>query len=78
MKSISLKLPDHLEAQLAKASQDGNTSRSEIVRAALEAYFTKSGEGRPNCLDLAGDLVGSLEGPRDLSANPKHLKGYGS
>ncbi len=29
-------------------------------------------------IDRAGDLVGSLEGPGDLSWNPKHMKGFGN
>lgn len=28
-------------------------------------------------LDLAGDLVGCVDGPPDLATNPKHLDGYG-
>jgi hypothetical protein len=28
-------------------------------------------------LDLAGDVVGSVAGPRDLGSNPKHLRGFG-
>ena len=37
-----------------------------------------AGEGR-SALDLAGALVGCLEGgPGDLATNPEHLKGYGS
>ena len=28
-------------------------------------------------VDLAGELVGSLEGPGDLSTSPRHMAGYG-
>jgi hypothetical protein len=27
--------------------------------------------------DLAGDLVGSLRGPGDLSTSPAHMRGFG-
>ena len=27
--------------------------------------------------ELAGDLIGSVEGPEDLSTNKKHMRGYG-
>jgi hypothetical protein len=27
--------------------------------------------------DLAGDLIGSLEGPGDLSTSPRHMRGFG-
>jgi hypothetical protein len=29
------------------------------------------------CLELARDLAGCLEGPEDLSVNPKYLEGLG-
>lgn len=28
-------------------------------------------------LDLAGELVGSVDGPTDLATNPKHFAAYG-
>jgi hypothetical protein len=76
-KTISLKLPAELETQLARLSRQRSVSRSEIVRAALEAYLAKGNITPRSCLDLAGDLAGSLEGPTDLASNPKHLKDYG-
>jgi len=27
--------------------------------------------------DLAGDLIGKFEGPRDLSTSPRHMRGFG-
>ena len=27
--------------------------------------------------DLAGDLIGSVEGPSDLSTSPRHMRGFG-
>ncbi len=77
MKTISLKLPAELETQLARLSRQRSVTRSEIVRAALEAYLAKGDTTRRSCLDLAGDLAGSLDGPADLASNPRHLKGYG-
>lgn len=78
MKTISLKLPDGLDQQLAVYARTQRTTKSELVRAAIEAYLNKDGSRRSgSCLDLAGDLIGSVEGPSDLSVNPKHLKGFG-
>jgi hypothetical protein len=76
-KTISLKLPAELESQLARLSRQRSVTRSEIVRAALEAYLATGTAAPRSCLDLAGDLPGSLEGPADLASNPRHLKGYG-
>jgi hypothetical protein len=44
------------------------------LREALEAFARGS---HPSVAEVAGDLVGSLKGPRDLSSNSKHLAGYG-
>jgi hypothetical protein len=48
------------------------------VRAALEEYFAKGGNGSGiSCADLAADLVGCVNGPADLASNPSHMRGYG-
>lgn len=79
MKTISLKLPAGLRAKLERAAKSRKQSRSEVVRAALEQYLN----GRPSvtrprsALDLAGDLVGCVEGPGDLSTHPKYMDGFG-
>jgi len=78
MKTISLKLPDSLDARVAGTARRRGVSKSALVREALEAYLTNGRTGtRKSVLDLVGDLRGCVEGPRDLSTNPKHLKGYG-
>jgi Ribbon-helix-helix protein, copG family len=78
MKTISLKLPDALHAKLAQLSRHRSTGKSEVVRAALEAYFAAKQNGAElSCADLAGDLIGAVAGPKDLATDPKHLAGYG-
>jgi hypothetical protein len=78
MKTVSLKLPDDLHAKLAELSRKRSAAKSEVIRAALEAYFAAARNGaEPSCADLAGDLIGAVAGPKDLATNPKHLRGYG-
>ncbi len=78
MKTISLKLPPELEARLAQWSQARGVGRSEVVRAALEAYFAGQADGAgPSCADLAAGLIGCVAGPADLASTPRHLAGYG-
>jgi hypothetical protein len=78
MKSISLKLPDDLNAKLEQISNERGAAKSDIVRDALEAYFAGQKNGaRISCLDLARDLAGSIDGPADLATNPKYMRGYG-
>jgi hypothetical protein len=48
------------------------------VRDALEQMFNGTRRSKPiSALELAGDLVGSCEGPGDLSTNPKYMEGFG-
>ena len=78
MKSLSLKLPDALDAKLAAVARKRRASKSVIVREALEAYIAHGGKVIPgSALDLAKDLAGCLEGPGDLSYNKRHMRGFG-
>jgi hypothetical protein len=77
MKTISVRLPTRLHARLVQVSRKRKVDKSAVVRAALEAYFAQSRAGDVSCLDLAGDLVGSLGAPTDLSTNARYLKRYG-
>ena len=78
MKTISVKVPEDLDLKLTAVAAKRCESKSALIRAALD-HLVKSSEAiTPNsCLDLARDLIGSVEGPSDLSYNKKHLKGYG-
>jgi hypothetical protein len=78
MKSVSLKLSDELNTKLEQVSKQRGARKSDVIREALESYFSdgKNGAG-VSCLDLAGDLVGCLDGPADLATNPKHMRGFG-
>jgi predicted transcriptional regulator len=78
MKTLSLKLPESLDARLTAAARRRGQSRSAVVREALEAMLGSDKAGRSeSCLDLAADLAGCVAGPGDLSVNPEHLRGYG-
>ena len=78
MRTVTLKLPASLATRLNSIVRRRSTTRSAVVREALEAHLGSQSGGGDSCLELAGDLVGSLKGlPRDLSSSPRHLKGYG-
>ena len=75
MKTISVRLPDGLAAQLEAESRARKMSKSDIVRDRLAAPPMQTDP----LADIA-DVIGSVEGlPADLSSNIKHyLKaGYG-
>jgi len=78
MKMISLKIPEKLEARLKALAGKHGKAKSEIVRAALEAYIKSEGEiDDASFLAIASDLSGVVSGPEDLSSNPEQLDGYG-
>ena len=78
MKTISVKVPEDLDLKLNAVAAKRRETKSAIIRAALDHLVNSSEASTPNsCLDLAKDLIGSIEGPSDLSYNSKHLKGYG-
>jgi hypothetical protein len=54
-------------------------TRSALIREAIEllAKAHRTGLAEGSFLELAGPLCGVVEGPRDLSTNPRHLRGYG-
>jgi hypothetical protein len=70
-----------LHARLDRAAKRNKQSKSSVVRDALEQFLNggpPSPRKRPvSALDLAGDLVGCVEGPGDLSTNPKYMEGFG-
>ncbi len=78
MSTVSLKLPDALHRRLAATATRSRRSKSAIIREALERYLDEV-EPAPagSVYDLLRDLIGSVEGPKDLSTNPRHLKGLG-
>jgi hypothetical protein len=79
MLPISLKLPDHLLAQLESEAKARRVTKSSLIRESLEkALGTQSRAGTPSCYVLARDLAGSLKGlPADLVENPKYMEGFG-
>ena len=78
MKTLTVKVPEDLDLKLAAAAAKRGESKSDLIRTALESIVNANAAIIPNsCLDLAKDIVGSVEGPSDLSHNKKHLKGYG-
>lgn len=78
MEILTLKIPKALKSKLSSHARQKGTSQSEIVRKALTEFFSKD-DIRLNgsFVDYAQDLVGSVEGPQDLSSNKKYLDDYG-
>jgi Arc/MetJ-type ribon-helix-helix transcriptional regulator len=78
MRTISLKLPDALLRQLERAAKEEGHSKSDVIRSALQQYLNGARpRTRGSFLEAAGDLIGCVEGPGDLSHNPEHMEGFG-
>ncbi len=78
MKTLTIKVPEELDMKLVAAAEKRGENKSTLVRAAIESMLSQAEEISPNsCLDLARDLLGSIDGPPDLSHNNTHLEKYG-
>ena len=78
MKTISVKVSEDLDLKLTAVAAKRRETKSALIRAALDHIVKSSEAVTPNsCLDLAKDLIGSVEGPSDLSHNNKHYAWIG-
>lgn len=80
MRTLTVRLPERLVAEIDAESRGRRLSRSDVVRERLRVSGASS-RRRPASLAAIADLVGSVDGlPADLSARKKrHLRasGYG-
>jgi len=74
MRNVSFKLPEQLDETLTKMARARKATRSSIVREAIEALAKGK---RRSVTAVVDEVVSPLEGPSDLSLNPKHMSGYG-
>ena len=79
MKTITVRLPDSIVAEIDAESRERGVSKSDIVRERLQHGASR--DRRSSTLNEIADLIGSVRAlPEDLSARKrKHLKttGYG-
>jgi hypothetical protein len=78
MKTISLKLTEHLLRTLERAAREQGKSKSQIVRTALQHYLNGDRPIPPgSALEAAKPWIGCVEGPGDLATNPKYMERFG-
>ena len=71
MKTLTVRLPDSLVADIERESQTRRLSKSDVVRERLIRRRHRL-SSQPSMMELCGDLLGSVRGlPADLSANKK-------
>ncbi len=80
MKTLTVRLPEPLIADIEAESRGRKISKSDVVRERLQLGRKSATRPSPT-LDAIADLIGSLGGlPLDLSARKKHYlrtTGYG-
>ena len=80
MKTLTVRLPEQLVAEIEVESHGRGCSKSDVVRERLQRGRPAT-EPQSGPLELIADLIGSVDGlPADLSARKKrYLKatGYG-
>jgi Arc/MetJ-type ribon-helix-helix transcriptional regulator len=80
MRTLTVRLPETLVAEIEAESRERRVSKSDVVRERLR-IGAGARRAPSSALDAIGDLIGSVEGlPADLSRRKKeHLKatGYG-
>ena len=82
MKTITIKLPDFLNASLDAAAASSKQTKSAIVRdllmQAMPAHSAPKKNARPSLHERLQKYQGAgPTGVKDLASNPKHLSGYG-
>lgn len=76
MNTISVKLSAALRQRLVAEAKRRSVTQSTIVRESLEQVLLTdaAGRGELTCADLAGELIESVQGLRDLSTNMQYLQ----
>lgn len=71
MKTLTVRLPESIMAEIDAESRKRKVSKSDIVRERLQARPRRAAPSA--LLDSIADLIGSVDGgPEDLSARRKH------
>jgi len=80
MKTLTVRLPEPLVADIEAESRGRRISKSDVIRERLQ-LATGPERRQPAALDAIADLIGSVDGlPADLSAQKKRYlraTGYG-
>ena len=79
MRTISVKLPDDLLAQLEVESRARRVTKSSLIRESLTmVLYVQASARKSSCYDVAADLAGTVKGlPEDLADDPKYMADFG-
>ena len=75
MPTVTVKMPKELHARLEAEAARRGTTKSAVMR---EAFAQRPAVSPKSSLyERAKHLIGSIDGPGDLSARSKKMEGYG-
>lgn len=76
---FGMKLTPEQKRKIKRLAEREGTSAKEAVLRLVEQALADEPPAAPSGSFLEGieDLIGSVEGPADLSSNPKYLEGFG-
>lgn len=81
IKWFGMKLTPKQKAKIEQLAERRGVSQKQVVMELVNQATAEAEEpieAEPGSfLEAAGDLVGSVEGPGDLSTNPKYMEDYG-
>ena len=79
MSTITVKLPEDLDARLEAEADSRRVSKSQVVREALVSALNRSStQEAPSAYNAMKGACGIVDdGPPDLSTNKEHLRNYG-
>jgi predicted DNA-binding protein len=76
--TLKVTIPKKLEERLDAMARRRGESKSALVREAIERLVEELDKPmKGSVFELVSDLKGIGHGPRDLSSNPKHMRGFG-
>lgn len=67
----------NLLLQLIRPLRAGQTHLTQKLQQLVTTTEIIDATPAPSAFDLASDLAGCLDGPADLSTNPKYMEGFG-
>ncbi|GAB5559981.1 MAG: hypothetical protein SynsKO_16280 [Synoicihabitans sp.] len=77
MPTVTVKMSPAQHARLKREAKQRGTSQSEVLREAFENLKDSQSYPPGSLAEKAAHLIGSLDGPGDLSELSKTMEGYG-
>jgi predicted DNA-binding protein len=76
--TITCRIPEKLDAELEALALRRRVPKSQIIRESIESSLNGKKALKVSAYDVMKSVCGIVRsGHKDLSTNPKHMKGFG-